>query len=140
MNNDIKEILDYYKKDNEKYEKSMLSQFNEEQLETTFHESYQRYKNHKVLLDCINNLQEEVKSANESITWWTNRFNALYKENERIHKELDYANNDNIYYIAKIDKAIEYIYKLQRNDDIEIWRENGYWAYLLNILQGSEKE
>ena len=35
-------------------------------------------------------------------------------------------------------KAIEYIYKLQENEDIEIWRENGYWAYLLNILEKGE--
>lgn len=35
-------------------------------------------------------------------------------------------------------KAIEYIKKLQENDDIEIWRENGYWAYLLNILEKGE--
>lgn len=28
------------------------------------------------LKDCITNLQEELKSANESITWWQNRFNA----------------------------------------------------------------
>ena len=68
MNNDIKKILDYYKKDNEKYEKNMLSSYNKEQLETTFHESYQRYKNHKLLLDYITNLQEE---------------------NERLRKELE---------------------------------------------------
>ena len=24
------------------------------------------------------------------------------------------------------------------NDDIEIWRENGYWAYILNILNGGD--
>ena len=42
----------------------------------------------KILLDYITNLQEE---------------------NEKVHKELDYADNYNIYLISRIDKAIEYI-------------------------------
>ena len=38
----------------------------------------------------------------------------------------------------RIKEAIEYIYKLQKDDDIEIWRENGYWAYILHLI-GSDK-
>ena len=52
----------------------------------------------------------------------------LQKENERLQTT---ANN--------CKEVIEYIYKLQQNDDIEIWREDGYWAYLLNILNGSDE-
>ena len=31
-------------------------------------------------LDYITNLQEELKSANESITWWSNRFKAVERD------------------------------------------------------------
>lgn len=43
-------------------------------------------------------------------------------------------------YKQRNEKAIDYIYKLQKDEDIEIWRENGYWAYLLNILKGDKNE
>ena len=31
--------------------------------------------------DYITNLQEELKSANESISWWSNRFKAVERDN-----------------------------------------------------------
>ena len=62
----------------------------------------------------------------------------LKEENERLHKELDYAINDNIYYIAKIDKAIEYIKLLEGDYDLEL--SNGVEYKLLNILKGSDEE
>ena len=40
-------------------------------------------------------LEEELTSANESITWWKNRFNAV---------ERDY-----VHYKTRLDKAIEYL-------------------------------
>ena len=43
-------------------------------------------------------------------------------------------------YKSRCEKAIEYIEKLQENDDIEIWREDGYWAYILDILQNGSKD
>lgn len=48
----------------------------------------------KVLYDCITNLQEELKSANESITWWQNRFNALQEENKRLNNIIDKLEKD----------------------------------------------
>ena len=36
----------------------------------------------------ITNLQEEIKSANESITWWSNRFNAVQEENKKLKNKL----------------------------------------------------
>lgn len=36
----------------------------------------------------------------------------------------------------KLCNIEEYILKLQENDDIEIWRENGYWAYILHLING----
>ena len=41
------------------------------------------------LTNYITNLQEELKSANESITWWQNRFNAVEKENKRLKELLE---------------------------------------------------
>ena len=38
----------------------------------------------RVLLDCITNLEKELQESNESITWWTNRFKAIEKENEKL--------------------------------------------------------
>lgn len=38
----------------------------------------------------------------------------------------------------KLCNIEEYILKLQENDDIEIWRENGYWAYILYLINGGE--
>lgn len=38
-----------------------------------------------------------------------NQFVNLVNENEKLHKELDYADNYNIYLIAKLDKIKEYI-------------------------------
>lgn len=40
----------------------------------------------KCLLNYITNLQQEIKEANDSVTWWTNRFNALQKENEDLEE------------------------------------------------------
>jgi hypothetical protein len=37
-----------------------------------------------ILWNYITNLQEELKSANESISWWQNRFNAVEKENTKL--------------------------------------------------------
>lgn len=70
MKDEMKEIIDKLRSDDyyeKKYQKSVY---------------YER--DLKKLEDCIANLQEELKSANESITWWQNRFNVLQEENERL--------------------------------------------------------
>lgn len=55
------------------------------------------------LLNYITNLQKELKSANESISWWQNRFNAVEKQNNRLkekHKNLiEYLN----YQLSQLD-------------------------------------
>lgn len=35
----------------------------------------------------ITNLQEELKETNESLTWWTNRFNAVERDNRKLKQE-----------------------------------------------------
>lgn len=138
MNNDIKEILDYYKKDNEKYEKNMLNSFNKKQLETAFNKSYQRYKNHKILLDYITDLQEE---------------NDELRKNQRFHKKLG---NDYIFclegdketykdmvlmYQERIEKAIEKIndiIKLQETVDGVLIPTR--YSSIKDILEGENNE
>ena len=58
-------------------------------------ELYYDGKDIKAVLDYITNLQEEVKEANENAEWWSNRFNALSRDNKN--------------YKSRINKAIEYI-------------------------------
>ena len=106
MNEEIKEILDDLK-DKCKYIEDYGYQYKRLSLEDT-----------NLLLDYITNLQEELKSANDSITWWSNRFNAVQRDYE------DYK--------SRIDKAIEYIKEFEYyipEDDV---------PKLLNIMQGYE--
>ena len=130
MNNDRKEYLKnwqqenkdktrenakrwYYKNIDKIKEKRQTKEY--KQKHTEYQKHYRKTK--KQLLDYITNLQEE---------------------NERLHKELDYANNDNIYYIAKIDKAVEYGKELRLFDNESLEFEIG--TNFINILQGEDNE
>jgi hypothetical protein len=78
-------------------------------------------------LEEIEELKAEIKELNDSSVWWTNRFNAVERDNRE--------------YRARIDKAIEYIKANKIFDDIEVARViDKYEKILLNILQGSDKE
>ena len=63
----------------------------------------------------------------------------LQEENTKVHKELDYAYNYNIYLISKIDKAIECInyYAVENDDYSKIYNDEE--KELLNILKGDIK-
>ena len=86
----------------------------------------------------LEELEEELKNANESITWWTNRFNAV-ERNNKIYKE-------------RIDKAIKYIkeynyyeWNINRNEEgklnaIPIKTNLVNCECLLKILKGEDKE
>lgn len=50
----------------------------------------------KVMYDYITNLQEELKEANESITWWSNRFKAVEKYNTKLKQEKDKYYEENL--------------------------------------------
>jgi len=98
------------------------------------------------LLDYITNLQEELKSANESITWWQNRFNALQEENKEIKNTIDFIDNKykntinyneklieyNQNYKSRIDKAIEYLPKVRRTTSYELDEKIDNLEYILN--------
>lgn len=116
------------------------------QLEYFIEEGYEYYNDIKLnknqmkqLLDYITNLQQELQEANDSVEWWSNRYNAVVKncdetikkmialgeENERLKEENnnkamnDYAHaiDESWYrelyddYKSRCEKAIEYINK-----------------------------
>ena len=67
----------------------------------------------------------DLKEANDSVTWWHNRFNAVqrdYEELKKRNKELEdgfKATTDELCeYAEKIDKAIEEINYMITNADI----------------------
>ena len=74
-------------------------------------------------------LKAEIQEANDSITWWANRFKAVERDNRELHE--------------RIDKAIEYIKECQ-----EVWHKRGeYWenelvdgTKLLEILGADEND
>ncbi len=109
MTQEIKEILDKLKKHLEHIKFADLTNYDL-----------------RLLLDYITNLQQ-IEKEHQNCTrkhWQQKCFE--HSANEKIYK-------------SRCEKAIEYIKKLQENDDIEIWRENGYWVYILNILNGVDK-
>ena len=88
------------------------------------------------LEDYITNLQEELKSANESITWWNNRFNTIQEQNKEL-KEIncEFAsegdiNLQEIEWLGKsIELAIDYLHKVEKRIDKDIQEK------LLKILK-----
>lgn len=83
------------------------------------------------LRDFITNLQQELKEANESIIWWSNRFKAVERDNRdyksRIEKAVEYIkNNISWYYDEDLDESI--YQDVVNGDD------------LLNILQNGSDE
>lgn len=88
--------------------------------------------------EIIFELQEELKSANDSITWWTNRFNAVQRDYEdyksRCEKAIEYTENE-MPYLEEPDEEIERIdgtvYMTMKEYDTNI---------ILNILKGVGKD
>ena len=80
MSDEIKEKIQYLI-DNVEYEPQPLIDY------ITNLQKENKNLTKAIELNRVRELHEELKSAKESITWWTNRFNAVEKENERL-KEL----------------------------------------------------
>lgn len=80
----------------------------------------------KILLSYIEQLENDYKEANESITWWTNRFSAVERDNRNL------KNNR--------DKAIEVIDLITP----ELWNISNAMTYKLKdikyILKGDSDE
>lgn len=71
-------------------------------------------------------LTEDLTEANESIIWWTNRFNAIERDNKILQE--------------KIDKAVKYIKECTSSPDkYERFISTGECKKLLDILKGDNK-
>lgn len=79
------------------------------------------------LKDKVHDQFEEIKELNNSITWWTNRFNAVQRDyenlQERIDKAIDYINK----HMRIDDEYPDYMEMLieERNELLEILRDKG---------------
>ena len=74
MKDEIKEILDRMQElVKHKYDKEI--------------HTYNLFDDIQDLLDYITNLQQEIKETNDSITWWTNRFKAVERDNKELKQE-----------------------------------------------------
>lgn len=108
MKDETKELLDWKIKDSFILDemKQKCFKFNGWQYKSK--KSKERFRVLCLLEDYANayyDLKEEIKSANESITWWTNRYNVLYEENENLKQQLDFIEEQNKY-INKLEKLL----------------------------------
>lgn len=55
----------------------------------------------------IKELETELQEANESINWWTNRFKAVEKENQKLKKE----NQKLVKVIDKLEKYVHHKFR-----------------------------
>lgn len=111
----------------------------------------------KALLSYIEQLEADYKEANDSITWWTNRYNALNKEYKLLkdRNEINIDRNIEAYRIVEQlennrDKAIKYIengsnfksiyFKKEQENLWKILLEDNIKNNLLSILKGDSDE
>ena len=81
----------------------------------------------------IERLKADLHEANDSVTWWNNRYNAIVKQNDDNHKKL-------VKEQEKIEKAIEYIEEQSKFiGGCDIYRICNK-DVLLDILKGVDKE
>ena len=139
MNNEIKEFIEFRTDEDGTYfyynDKDNIEQWS--------------YKLDE-LKDYITNLQEELKSANESISWWQNRFNAVEKENKKLKEEIERQSKAQVIldnqiaemydYKTRNEKATEYIKEHRRADLVfKLYLTEQETDNVLNILQGGDK-
>lgn len=69
------------------------------------------FSDRKLLLSYIEQPETEIKEANESVTWWQNRYEAVVKQNDDNHKKVVKLENNR-------DKALKIIdsYELGKYD------------------------
>lgn len=85
----------------------------------------------KYLLEDNKLFKQELLEANESITWWMNRYNAMERNYKLVNKQLDETTK-------KIVKAIEYIenrYDYEQNVLIHTLDKDNL-KELIEILKG----
>lgn len=69
------------------------------------------FSDRKELLSCIEQLEVDYKEANDSVTWWQNRYNAIERDRKNILNLVDKLQNNR-------DKALKIIdsYELGKYD------------------------
>ena len=106
-----------------------------EELTTAILKSAEAIKNIQPneLLDCITNLQQEnerLKEENKHIFANVNDDQLLRSNAMNYAEAKDYK--------SRIDKAIEYIKRLDKDYDINVYQEDKHWAYVLYLLNGDD--
>lgn len=155
MNNEIKEILDYFQKDVDKYEESkryLMKKYGYDEETIDNISQHERHINTKKLLDYITNLQQENERLETNCGELQNAIDNIAElvdvpEGMSVEDVYDKVKD----YKSRCEKAIEYIKEAIENDDYfeddiatDI-SEPTYDKYvnsssLLNILQnGSDK-
>lgn len=87
-------------------------------------------------VDYITNLQEELKSANESISWWQNRFNAVEKENENLKIDNKRLQHNEKVFKSRNEKALDKLYCYGEVFDSKILQE--FQEEMENILNNNK--
>ena len=64
--------------------------------------------------DEIEELKADIEEYRDSTTWWSNRFNAVERDNRKLRKEIERLNNI-------INEALEINKDIQEHLDKEFW-------------------
>lgn len=158
MNDELKEILEF--KENADYKRLSVDEIvilqdyitNLQQDNTMYAQLKDEYEEE------IKDLQQELKEANESVEWWTNRFKAVEKENEKKDAYIKYLQEYNPKYYkgekfygdsreelqTRIDEAIQYIkcHTFLHNDyGNEYYTMGEYFSpnWCIDILKGNDE-
>lgn len=142
MNNEIKEILDYLKKEVDKFEESktyLMETYNYREQDIENIEQHKKYVYFKKLLDYITNLQETKANMEQELQELYLIKDNLQEENKKleednyelqkyINEEEGFVKDENRELGLRIDEAVEYNNK------------NIHSQTLNNILQGDDNE
>lgn len=123
MNNEIKEILDRIETASEIFDCLLKPEECTElldyitNLEDTLIDKQECIDAYNEIINNrdkeITNLQQEIQEANDSITWWTNRFRAVERENKRLKGEL----NCKEYFSSIMSEDTEFVILTKNNYD-----------------------
>ena len=135
MNEEIKEILDklnfYKNRQKEPIYCEELITTGELQRLLDYITNLQQYyydivNKYEDLIEKYEKLQQELKEANDSITWWNNRFNAVERDNRN--------------YKSKIERAIKRISIVRMDRDTSLDTNNALDYVLQALLKGDSDE
>ena len=80
--------------------------------------------------DKLTNLQQEIKEANDSITWWTNRFKAVERDNRKLQQRIAGLEAENETLRSDFKNQVEYTNKIaEENERLNKRNEEIYKGY-----------